>query len=333
MKEKSAYVKQIEGLLMFAYRSRAARLLSLSTLLACGTLWAQENPAVGGGNPQANASSQGEANSTQALQKATQNPVADLISVPLQDNMNFGVGPYNGTQNVLNMQPVIPMHLTANWNLINRIIAPIVWQPYTGSNSANASLGTFGLGDLNPSLFFTPARLGKVIWGAGPAFVLPTATDPSLGQGKWSIGPSFVALAQPGHWTIGALVNNVWSFAGQSDRRSVNQFLMQYFVNYNLSGGWYVTSAPIITANWAAPQAKNVWTVPFGIGVGRIQKLGFQPINWSLQAYGNAVYPTGASPWGIRLQLAFLFPKLTPKQQELLMEQKLKELKQQQGAH
>ena len=111
---------------MFANRIRAAGLLSLSTLLACGMLSAQENPAAGGGHPQANPSSQGEASSTQSLQKATQNPVADLISVPIQDNMNFGVGPYNGTQNVLNIQPVIPMHLTKNWNLINRIIAPIV---------------------------------------------------------------------------------------------------------------------------------------------------------------------------------------------------------------
>jgi hypothetical protein len=315
---------------MFGDCLHAARLLSLTILLACGTLSAQDNPTPGGGNPQANASNQEPANATEALQKATQNPVADLISVPLQDNMNFGVGPYNGTQNVLNIQPVIPMHLTENWNLINRIIAPIVWQPYTGSNSANASLGTFGLGDLNPSVFFTPAHPGKLIWGAGPAFVFPTATDPSLGQGKWSIGPSFVVLAQPGHWTLGVLANNVWSYAGQSDRPTVNQFLLQYFINYNLSGGWYLATQPIITANWAAPKARDVWTVPFGIGIGRIQKVGFQPINWSLQAYGNAVYPTGASPWGIRLQLAFLFPKLTPKEQELMMEERLKELKQQQ---
>ena len=320
---------------MFCERLRAARLLSLMILLACAALSAQENPAVGGGNTQADASSRGAeqpaASSTEALQKATQNPVADLISVPLQNNMNFGVGPYNGTQNVLNIQPVIPTHLTTDWNLISRIIAPIVWQPYTGSNSANASLGSFGLGDLNPSVFLTPAHPGRAIWGVGPTFVFPTATDPSLGQGKWSIGPSFVVLAQPGHWTLGVLANNVWSFAGQSDRRTVNQFLLQYFINYNLSGGWYLATQPIITANWAAPKAKDIWTVPFGIGVGRIMKVGFQPINWSLQAYGNAVYPTGASPWGIRLQLAFLFPKLTPKEEELLLEEKLKELKQRQG--
>jgi hypothetical protein len=291
---------------------RIAQLMAVAALLACSTLPAQEDAPTTSGSTQADSSSDnrgGAASSTEALQKATQNPVANLISVPLQDNMNFGVGPYNGTQNVLNIQPVIPVQLTSYWNLINRIILPVVWQPYTGSNPANASLGTFGLGDLNPTLFLSPANPGKIIWGVGPAFVLPTATDPALGQGKWSAGPSFVVLAQPGHWSLGLLVNNVWSFAGESNRPSVNQLLAQYFVNYNLSGGWYLTSAPIITANWAAAQAKNVWTVPFGGGIGRITKVGSQPINLQLSAYGNVAYPAGASPWGIRLQLAFLFPQ------------------------
>ena len=286
--------------------------MAVVAMLLCSTLPAQEEPSATSGSTGAASSSQSgaeAANSTEALQKATQNPVANLISVPLQDNMNFGVGPYNGTQNVLNIQPVIPVQLTLSWNLINRIILPVVWQPYTGSNPANASLGTFGLGDLNPTLFMSPAHPGKIIWGVGPAFVLPTATDSALGQGKWSIGPSFVVLAQPGHWSLGLLANNVWSFAGESDRPSVNQFLAQYFVNYNLSGGWYLTSAPIITANWVAAQAKNVWTVPFGAGIGRITKVGSQPINLQLSAYGNVAYPSGTSPWGIRLQLAFLFPQ------------------------
>ena len=315
-----------------ASRDRIARLIALAALLACSTLPAQENSSTTSDSNQTASSNQsgGEAtSSTEALQKATQNPVADLISVPLQDNVNFNVGPYNGTQNVLNIQPVIPAHLTEDWNLINRFILPIAFQPYTGSNSANASLGTFGLGDLNPTVFLTPAHAGKVIWGIGPAFVFPTATNPSLGQGKWSAGPSFVVLAQPGHWTLGIIANNVWSFAGQSDRATVNQFYTQYFINYNLSDGWYLTSAPIVTANWAAPHAKDVWTVPFGGGVGRIMKVGFQPINLQLSAYGNVVYPAGASPWGIRLQLAFLFPQLTPKEQELLLEEKLKKLKEQ----
>jgi hypothetical protein len=297
-----------------------------ASLLLALVLWsplrAQENAPPRSSQPADQA-----ANSTEALQKATQNPVADLISVPLQDNSNFGIGPYNRTQNVLNIQPVIPTHLTTNWNLITRIVQPIVWQPYADSHSG----GDYGFGDMNPTLFLSPAHPGKVIWGAGPAFVFPTATAHTLGQGKWSIGPSFVALAQPGHWTVGVLANNVWSFAGAGDRPSVNQMLLQYFINYNLEKGWYLTMQPIITANWAAPKARDVWTVPIGGGVGRIMKVGSQPINVSAQAYVNLAYPSGTSPWGIRLQLAFLFPQLTPQQEISTLEQELNELQRQQG--
>lgn len=298
-------------------RVRVSAPLVLLALLACDVVDAQDT---------ARSDQEPPANSTEALQKATQNPVASLISVPLQDNSNFDIGSANRTQNVLNIQPVIPMPLTSDWNVITRIIQPIVWQPYPDQSSG----GDYGFGDMNPSFFLTPANPGKLIWGVGPTFVLPTATDSTLGQGKWSAGPSFVALAQPGHWTLGLLANNVWSFAGDSNRRAVNQMLLQYFVNYNLKEGWYLTSQPIITANWAAPKAQDVWTVPFGGGVGRIMKVGFQPINISAQAYANAVTPHGGSSWGIRLQIAFLFPKLTHSEELQLLEQKVKELQQQQ---
>jgi hypothetical protein len=250
------------------------------------------------------ASTPGAGSSTEDLQKATQNPVASLISVPLQNNTNFGVGQYNRTQDVLNIQPVIPMRLTQNWNLITRVIQPIVSQPYPTETTG----GEYGFGDMNPTFFLAPSKPKKIIWGVGPAFVIPTATNSILGQGKFSLGPSFVGLAQPGHWTIGVLVNNVWSVAGSGSRPNVNQMLLQYFINYNLKKGWFVTLQPIITANWNASSG-NVWTVPFGGGVGRIMKLGAQPVNIAAQFYGNAVYPSGSSPWGMRLQIAFLFPK------------------------
>ena len=261
----------------------------------------------------------------EALQKATQNPVANLISVPLQNNTNFSYGPYNRTQDVLNIQPVIPAHLGKKWLLISRIIQPIVWQPYPNQNTG----GEYGLGDMNPSFFLSPAKPGKVIWGVGPAFVIPTATSTITGQGKLSMGPSFVALAQPKHWTIGALANNVWSVAGSGGRPPVNQFLLQYFINYNMKKGWYVSMSPIITANWRTSSG-NIWTVPFGGGVGRIMKLGFQPVNISGEFYGNAVYPAGTSSWSMRLQLAFLFPKFTKEQEKEMMEMKLKQLEQEQ---
>jgi hypothetical protein len=314
---------------MHRIRVRVGARVVLAALFTCTGAAAQESPpasSAGDSRATTHPNEEQPASTTEALQKATQNPVASLISVPVQDNSNFDIGTANRTQNVLNIQPVFPMRLTPNWNLVTRVIQPIVWQPYPDQNSG----GNYGFGDMNPTFFLTPAKPGKVIWGAGPALVLPTATDSSLGQGKWSIGPSFVVLAQPGHWTLGLLANNVWSFAGGGNRPTVNQMLLQYFVNYNLSKGWFLTSQPIITANWVAPKAKDVWTVPFGGGVGRIMKVGFQPISVTAQAYANAVHPTGGSSWGIRLQIAFLFPKLTQQEELLLLEEKVKELQKEQ---
>jgi hypothetical protein len=261
---------------------------------------------------------------TAALAKAAQNPVANLISFPLQNNTNFGIGPHERAQNVLNIQPVIPLHISEKWNLITRTILPVVSQP-----NDQPTQGWSGFGDLNPSLFLSPAKPGKLIWGVGPAFVFPTATAEQLGQGKFSLGPSVVVLSTPGHWVIGALANNVWSVAGPHERAVVNQFLLQWFVNYNMKKGWYFTTSPIITADWRAPSGKQA-VVPFGGGVGRIMKIGFQPVNISAAFYGNAVYPTGTSPWSMRLQIAFLFPKFTKEQEKMMMEEKLKQLEQEQ---
>ncbi len=241
---------------------------------------------------------------TEALAKAAQNPVASLISVPLQNNTAFGVGPYNRTQDVLNIQPVIPVGISENWNVIIRIIQPIVWQPNVSQNSQ----GWYGLGDMNPTFFFSPAKPHKLIWGVGPTFVIPTATADQLGQGKLSMGPGVVLLTTPGHWVIGALINNVWSVAGSGSRPPVNQMVLQWFVNYNLKKGWYVAASPIVTADWRASSG-NQWVVPLGGGVGRIMRLGNQPVNLLAQLYGNAVYPAGGSPWGMRLQIQFLYPK------------------------
>lgn len=270
--------------------------------------------------------SQSESSAAEALQKAVQNPVASLISVPIQNNTNFNVGPYDRTQDVLNIQPVIPFNVSKDWMVISRTIVPVVWQPYANENTG----GEYGLGDLNPTFFLSPRRPGKVIWGAGPALVFPTATNDILGQGKFSLGPSFVALAQPGHWTLGVLANNVWSVAGSGSRPDVNQMLLQYFINYNLKKGWFLSFSPIITANWKASD-DNVWTVPFGGGIGRVMKLGFQPVSILAQFYGNAIHPPGASPFGLRVQIAFLFPKLSKEQEKMMMEQRLKQLEQEEG--
>ena len=326
---------------------RAWGLIVCSLLQTYNLLAAQQSQPTGGNQQPAEHDEEAAANTTEALQKATQNPVASLISVPVQNNTNFGIGPYDRAQNVLNIQPVIPVGISKDWNLIVRWITPIISQPAPGTANlevygidegtpayfaaqivqANASVN--GFGDMQPTFFLSPAKPHKLIWGVGPFFVLPTASSKVLGQGKFSIGPSVVALLQPGHWTLGVLINNAWSVAGPSNRSDVNQMLLQYFVNYNMKKGWYTTWQPIITANWKASSG-DVWTVPYGGGVGRIMKLGFQPVSISAQFYGNAVHPTGGSSWGVRANLSFLFPKLSTKEKEMLMEKKLKEMEAQQ---
>ena len=258
---------------MFAYPSFQSLLRLLLVLLILPMIGVAQNAA-----PANSGAASSEASATEALQKAVQNPVASLISVPLQNNANFSYGSFNRTQDVLNLEPVIPIKLSENWNLITRIIQPIVWQPYPNQNTG----GEYGWGDMNPTFFLSPAKPGKLIWGVGPALVIPTATSTILGQGKLSLGPSVVLLAQPPHWTLGLLINNVWSVAGSEHRPPVNQMLLQYFINYNLKKGWYLQMAPILTANWRASSG-NAWTVPVGGGVGKIMKLGFQPINWQAE--------------------------------------------------
>ena len=260
------------------------------------------NPGTAQPEPEASAGSGPE-----ALQKATQNPVASLISVPVQNNSNFGLNPGYRTQDVLNIQPVIPIGISKDWNVIVRWIVPIIWQPLPNQLSAPET-GQYGFGDMVPTFFLSPKKTGKLIWGAGPAFQVPTATNTFLGQGKLGIGPSLVLLTQPGHWTLGALTNNIWSVAGPGGRPDVNQFMLQYFINYNLKKGWFLTWQPTLTANWEAANGDR-WMVPYGGGVGRIMKFGPQPVSLTAQFYGNAVHPVGTSSWTMRLQISFLFPR------------------------
>ncbi len=265
---------------------------------------AAAQPATQNAKSEPAAPGQGEGD---ALRKAAQNPVASLISVPFQNNLNVGIGPGGRTQDVLNIQPVIPMEISNDWNLIVRWVTPIIWQPLPAPSPA-PEVGKYGFGDMQPSFFFSPKKAGKVIWGAGSVFQLPTATDTYLGQGKLGVGPTFVGLTQPGPWTIGALVNNVWSVAGSGGRPQVNQMTLQYFINYNLKKGWYVGTQPILTANWEATNGGR-WVVPFGAGIGRIMRLGMQPVNVQFGFYGNAVHPANASRWSMRVQCVLLFPK------------------------
>jgi len=238
------------------------------------------------------------------LAKQAQNPVANLISLPFQNNTNFGIGPDDETQNILNIQPVWPFTLNEDWNLITRTILPVVSQPdiLTGGEGS-----TTGLGDTTFTAFLSPKDSGKLTWGVGPVLLFPTATDDVLGADKWAAGASVVLLAMPGNWVVGSLFSNVWSFAGSGDQ-DINLFTWQYFINYNLPNKWYLTSAPIITANWEA-DSDNTWTVPFGGGIGKIFNIGKQPVNGQVSAYYNVETPDFGPDWQLRLQLQFLFPK------------------------
>jgi hypothetical protein len=244
--------------------------------------------------------------SPEELAKAAQNPIANMISLPFQNNTNFNVGPTNSTQNVLNIQPVLPVRLNSDWNVITRTIMPLISQPDFGTGEGNQ----FGLGDIQFSAFFSPAKAGEFMWAVGPIVQLPTHTDDRLGSRQWGLGPTAVGLRIDGPWLYGALVNNVWSLGGDDEgpNQKYNNFLTQLFVNYNFGKtGTYLVTSPIITANWRTGD----WVVPVGGGVGQVFKIfGKQPVNMSLQAYYNVVNPDEIGPeWQTRLQMVFLFPK------------------------
>ena len=240
---------------------------------------------------------QAHAENPRDLAMQAQNPIANLISLPLQNNTNFNVGPENRTQNTLNIQPVYPFSLGEDWNVITRTILPVTSQPLADGDRQN------GLGDTTFTAFFSPRDPGKLTWGVGPVVLLPTSTDDALGAGEWGGGLSAVFLGMPGNWVLGSLFSNVWA-------QDVNLFTWQYFINYNIPGsnGLYLTSAPIITANWEA-DAGDRWTVPFGGGVGKIFKIGKQPLNGQVSAYYNVDKPEFGADWQLRLQLQLLFPK------------------------
>src|SRR5450631_1609004 len=198
--------------------------------------------------------------SSEELAKIAQNPVGNLISVPFQENLNLNTGPLQKNYNLLNIQPVIPIDVNEDWNIITRTILPIISLPpfAPGQNRTN------GIGDVQISAFLSPAKPGSWIWGVGAVIQLPTHTDPVLGNDHAGIGPTFVVLhlERGSPWVYGVLVNNIWS-TGNSISPAYNNGLMQPFLNYNFKGGAYLPSSPVITANWEAKGSQQL-TVPVG---------------------------------------------------------------------
>ena len=234
----------------------------------------------------------GSAEPSEGLQKASQNPIADLVSVPFQSNTNFNTGPFNRTQEILNIQPVVPMHLNDDWNVISRTIIPVVSQPDPLLNG-----NTNGIGDITQSLFLSPAHPGDLIWGVGPVFTIPSASDPILGTGKVLFGPTAVLLTTPGDWVIGVLLNNQWSVGGNPLRPAVNTFLAQPFINYNMAHGWYLTTSPIIHRELACRVGSGRWSCRILSAAALVEgqfKVGDQPVNAQIAAYYNAINPAWA---------------------------------------
>lgn len=238
--------------------------------------------------------------SLEELAKETQNPVAPLISVPFQNNINTGYGPSNEVQYLLRFQPVVPFALGRHVNLITRSILPIYSQTWPTSVT--------GLSDMNISFFFSPSKPASFLWGLGPILQFPTATDATLGSGKWCAGPTGVIVYMKRQWVVGVLANNVWSYAGERDRQRVSAMLVQYFINYNLPLGWYISTSPYITADW---QSTNVdrWTIPFGAGVGKTFRISKQAMNATIAAYYNVKRPRVGPDATLRVAIQFLFPE------------------------
>jgi hypothetical protein len=237
------------------------------------------------------------------LAKKLSNPVASLISVPIQNNFDFGGGPAgDGFQYKVNVQPVIPLSLNENWNLISRTVLPIVYQEKIVGTSSQS-----GLSDTVQSLFFSPKAptSGGWIWGAGPVFLLPTATDELLGAEKWGAGPTAVLLKQQKGWTYGVLANHIWSFAGESDRASVNATFLQPFVSFTTKKATTFTLNTESTYDWSHSQ----WTVPLNLMVSQLVKIGSQPVQFSLGGRYYAEGPSGGPDWGLRFAVTLLFPK------------------------
>lgn len=236
------------------------------------------------------------------LAKQLQNPVASLISVPFQGNFDFGVGPEDGTRMTINIQPVVPISISENWNLIGRVILPVISQTDVFGNSGSQ----FGLSDAVLSGFFSPKEptSGGLIWGAGPAFLIPIATDDLLGTEKFGIGPTAVILKQAGAFTIGALVNHLWSVSGNESRADVNNTFIQPFFARNFKGGYALTLNTELTQNWDA-NATTGYLHLVGSKVFSLGKQLTQIFVGPRMPYGNG----NTSEWGFRAGLVLLFPK------------------------
>jgi hypothetical protein len=237
---------------------------------------------------------------TKELAKKLANPVASLISVPFQNNVDFGIGEINAARNTLNIQPVIPIGLSENLNLVTRYIVPVISQ----YNFSSLGGSEFGLGDAVVSAFLSPSD-SKIIWGVGPVFLLPIGTDDFLTTKKLGLGPTAVALYQKNGWTYGGLINQIWSVAGDDQRPEVSQMFLQPFISYNWKSGAGVTFGGEFTQNWEA-STSIAWIT---VTAAAVTSFGDQKAQFSLGPKLNVAAPDGSkADFGIRASFVLLFP-------------------------
>src|SRR5438128_1524042 len=284
----------------------------LSTILAALLLSAQALHATDAPEVET------ETDEATKLAKQLANPISSLISVPFQANEDFGYGPsHNGYKFTLNIQPVIPISISKDWNLILRTIFPVVSQhdlfyvenvPKSFGITQNRSQD--GLSDTTQSFFFSPKNPGPfgIVWGLGPAFLYPTGTQDLLGTGTFSIGPTLVVLKQTGPWTAGTLMNQLWSVVIEEHRSSLNQMFVQPFIAYTTKTHTTFTLSSESTANWNATSDDGKWTVPLIFQISQILKVGNQPISLQIGGKYYADTPRYGPNWGVRFALTLLYP-------------------------
>ena len=270
--------------------------LVAGVLIALAPIAARGQQAAGGASPPADESEE--------LAKKLSNPISDLVSVPFQFNWYENVGPLDLSTFILNVQPVIPLKLNEDWNLIMRIIMPFIGQPPLFDGDVSA----FGVGDITSSFFFSPKTEHGFTWGAGPVFETPSSYQPTIGSGHFSIGPTVVALQQTGKWTIGVLWNQVWSVAGDKRREDVNQMFLQPFLAYQATRTVTLTLNSETTGNWEA-HGDDRWTVPILLEIAKLNKFATFPASYQLGAAWFAAHPDVGPSWNIRAAVIILLPE------------------------
>jgi hypothetical protein len=235
------------------------------------------------------------------LAKAAQNPVANMVSLPLQYNFTTAGGLDSSTALVLNVQPVLPLPIGERWLIVSRTVVPFLSLPLPNGQQAG------GIGDIQEQAYLTKAKPGKLTWALGPVFSFPTATNEIARSGQWGMGPGAVVLVMPGPWVIGVLANNIWRIGGAAHGDVLNTFTVQPFINFNLPHAWAISTAPLITSNWSAT-SDDRWTVPIGLGVSKVTHIVEQPLNLGLQYYHDVSHPHRAGSEELRLFVAALWP-------------------------